>query len=291
MKFIIILFAAAVFFTGCAGTKPIESADQPASARESSQDSSAQVSAGKAPADTRIPVQKKMFIKFSDGNLDEYITFSYDSGDVNLLSQGRYSASGALVETTEYTYRDGRLSLKVTKDETGQPRSQVSYEYDSRGNLVREILAGKNGAPLTSYDYRYDGNGNRIARTISNAAGTVLAETVYTYRNDRLVSNETKDANGRRTGSSETAYDSAGNPVSQRVFNSSGDLVRTTTYSWENGREIRSEQTAAGGQVQRREKNEYGSAGELLRKVIEDIQGQSSQIIEYEYTFRQGQPT
>jgi hypothetical protein len=55
--------------------------------------------------------------------------------------------------------------------------------------------------------------------------------------------------------------------------------------------EIKNEHTTPDGEVQLRVSNEYGATGELLRQTIENIQGQSTQIMEYEYTFRQGQRT
>jgi predicted regulator of amino acid metabolism with ACT domain len=55
---------------------------------------------------------------------------------------------------------------------------------------------------------------------------------------------------------------------------------------WESGLEVKNEQKSASGDVQMRITNVYGETGELLRKTVENIQGGSVQVTEFEYTFR-----
>jgi hypothetical protein len=49
---------------------------------------------------------------------------------------------------------------------------------------------------------------------------------------------------------------------------------------------MRNEMLAAHGTVRMRVTNEYGNNGELVKKTVENIQGSSKQIIQYEYTFQ-----
>jgi hypothetical protein len=237
----------------------------------------------------RIPVQKKASTKLADGRLDEYILFLYDQNDVLLLSQSRYSASGALLETVEFIYENNRPAQKTVKDEQGRPQSMVSYQYTVQGLLTKETLSDRNGRVLSSYEYQYDENGNRIVRIISNTQGGKLAETSFVYRNGLLISSETRDGTGRKTGSSENTYDDRGNRLTETVFNATGDVVRVVNETWQNGLAVKLERINTGGQVQLRETYEYGAYDELLRKTVEDIQNQTKKVIEYEYTFREEQ--
>jgi hypothetical protein len=58
--------------------------------------------------------------------------------------------------------------------------------------------------------------------------------------------------------------------------------------TWQDGREIKSEQTGQDGSIQLRTTSEYGAGGELLKKTVENFQGDSTQIMQYEYTFKPG---
>ena len=278
--FIVFIITTAVLWTSCASSSPADSG---------SRQSLTGTEAAAQPAGrvVKVPVEKKAFFKFSGGVLDEYVVSQYDSGDVNLSSQSKYSASNALIEKVDYKYQNDRLETKTTIDGMGSFRSLVRYQYNDRGQIIREIVEDKDGKPVTSNIYNYDADGNRISRVINDAAGAKLAETTFVFNNGQLVSTETRDAGGKLTGSSESTFDNAGNRITERVFNSSGEVIRIIESSWLDGLEVSSERKTGKGQLQRSEKFEYGSSGELLRIDIEDIQNKSNRIVEYEYTFRE----
>jgi hypothetical protein len=236
---------------------------------------------------TPVPVQKKASTRLANGRLDEYIVFQYDQNDVLLLSQSKYSASGVLVEMVEFVYEDGRAVQKITRDEQGQPHARISYQYNAQGLITKEILSSRSGRVLSSYEYQYDSSGNRIVRIINNTQGNRLAETSFVYRNGLLISSETRDGTGRKTGSSENTYDERGNRLSETVFDATGQVLRVVTETWRNGRAVQLERANAGGRVLLRETYEYGAYNELVRKTIEDIQNQTKKSIEYEYTLRE----
>jgi hypothetical protein len=237
----------------------------------------------------QIPVEKKSFIKFADGSLDEYVESEYDPSDVMLLFQNRFTASGSLVEQVEYTYHEERryLTAKMTKDDENKLKNRIVYQYNDRSLLAIETIVNKAGRPVSSNEYGYDPDGHVVNRIIKNGAGNKLAETVYTYNNNNLVTNsETKDASGRKISASESQYDGGGNLVNQKFYNAAGNVTRTVNLVWENGNEVRNEQKSAAGDVQMRITNVYGETGELLKRTVENIQGGSVQVLEFEYTFR-----
>jgi hypothetical protein len=239
----------------------------------------------------RIPVEKRVLVKFADGALDEYTVSEYDDSDILLQVQNRYSASGTLLEQVEYTYQEeqGVVTTKLTKDDENRLKSRVVYQYNDRNYLTKETFVNRAGKAVSSFEYTYDTNGVRLSRSINNGAGVKLAETVYTYKDGMVISSETKDGAGRKVSAAENQYDSEGNLTSQKVYNANGVVTRLVSAVWENGLEVLNEQKTPDGEVQLRVRNEYGAAGELLRQTIENLQGQSTQILEYEYVFRQGQ--
>jgi hypothetical protein len=229
-------------------------------------------------------------IKFADGSVDEFTVVTYDTAKITQLNkEERFSASSQLLEEIEYSYYDtgradaGLLSTKITKGDDNRIKGRVVYQYEG-ANLVKESFVGRNGKLVSSYDYTYDSRGNMLTRAINNASGTRLTQTVYNYQNGLVVSSETMDNAERPVSSAKNEYDASGNLIKQTIYNARGAVSRVIQAEWQDGKELRNTQLSPTGQIQRQEINEYGSQGELLRKTIDNVEGQSKQILEYEYT-------
>jgi hypothetical protein len=237
----------------------------------------------------QTPVEIRTSVLFADGSLDEYITSDYDPTLTNMLYQNRYSASGTLLEKVEFAYQDekGWLTTKLTRDVEDRLKTRIVYQYDDQGRPWKEFLTNKDGKVVSSYEYEYGAWKTPISRVVKNAAGVMLAKTVYT-RNDagQEVSSETRDSSGRKINATEKQYDADGNLIDQKVYNARGELTAHINAVWREGREVENQQLGPDGQVQLRVTSEYGPDGELLRKKVENLQGESTQIMEYEYTFK-----
>jgi hypothetical protein len=232
-------------------------------------------------------VETKESVLFADGTLDEYTTLEYDPSFINVVNQSRHSASGALLETVEFAYQDesGWLTTKLTRDMEDRLRARVVYQYNAEGRLWRETLTNNAGKAISSYEYGYDARGNRISRIVNNGAGVKLAETRYVFNDAGLMTaSETTDGSGRKINSTENGYDSRGNLTSQKIYNAGGELTATINAAWQDGLEVSNEQQSADGTVQIRIINEYSPDGRLSRKTVENFQGESTQVFEYEYT-------
>jgi hypothetical protein len=279
---VVFITVLALLFTSCAtGQKAVEES----SGSRSEAAGSAETLAG------QIPVEVKEAILFADGSLDEYTTMEYDSSLTNIHKQNRFSASGTLLEQVEFAYADEKdwLSTKITRDVENRLKNRIVYQYNEQGQLWKETLTNKAGKAVSSFEYGYDGKGNRISRIVNSGAGVKLAETIYTVNDAGLVTaSETRDGSGKKINSAENQYNTSGNLISQKVYNANGEVTTTINATWQDGLEIESEQTDANGVVQLRITNEYGPGPVLIRKKVEYLQGQSSQILQYEYTFKPG---
>jgi hypothetical protein len=240
-------------------------------------------------ASGRIPVETKEMIYFADGKLDEYTTFDWDSSFSHVDNQARFSASGAMLEQVEFAYNDekGWVTTKITRDVESRLKNRVVYQYNPKGQLWRESLVDNKGKIVSSYEYAYDAKGNRTSRTIKNRAGDKLAETVYEYNADgKMITSKTSDFAESAISSTKYSYDAQGNLINQEVFNAEGKVTSVISAVWQDGHELKNEMTGSDGAVQLRVTNEYGAEGELIRKTVENFQGESTQIMQYEYTFR-----
>jgi hypothetical protein len=237
----------------------------------------------------REALEVKQSVFFADGSLDEYTTSQWDSAYTHVDNQARFSASGAMLEQVEFAYNDdkGYITTKITRDVESRLKNRVVYQYNPQGYLFRESLVDNKGKVVSTYEYTYDNRGNRVSRIIKNRGGDKLAETVYTFDNQgRMIKSETRDLMESAISSTEYQYDPQGNLVRQVVLNNDGKPTSTINAVWQGGQEIRNEMVSADGKLQMRVTNEYGENGELVKKTIENFQGDSKQIMEYEYTFR-----
>jgi hypothetical protein len=241
------------------------------------------------PVPKQVPVETRAVVKFADGTVDEFTVSEYDPSDITLLSQNRFSASGGLMDQIEYTYDEEKnmLTNKMTKDDENRIKSRVVYVHDEKTErLMRETVVNKAGKAVSTNEYAYNPAGFVVSRAILNGNNIKLAETFYTYQGNLVVSSETKAGNGRPISSSVNEYDRNGNLINQVLYNAAGKVTRKISTIWQDGHEIEITQTSADGKPQVKITNEYGAAGELLRKRIENYQGESIQVIEFEYEFR-----
>jgi len=232
----------------------------------------------------------KQSVFFADGSLDEYTTSQWDSSFVHIDKQVKHSASGTLLEQVDFTYNDdkgGYVTTKITRDVESRLKNRVVFQYNPQNLLIRESIVDNKGKVVSTYEYSYDGRGNCISRVIKNRAGDKLAETTYTYNNqNKRVTSQTSDFMASAISSTQYSYDSQGNMVRQVVMGGDGKPTTTINAIWQDGREISNEMLAADGSRQMRITNEYGEFGELVKKTIENYQGNSKQVMQYEYTFR-----
>jgi hypothetical protein len=261
-----------------------------------------------APGGGRDAFETKQEIYFTDrrpdgrlivGALDEYVLKEWDRDYTHVNFEERYAASMAPVvtggerdgflEQIEYQYHADRgyVTTKLTRNTERQLKNRVVYQYQ-QDRLWSESLQEPRGRVISTFEYAYDSRGNQTSRVILNRAGARMAETVYSYNNQgQMTESRTRDASGETVISRTTyAYDGSGNLVREQVYNSDGALTSVRTLVWRDGKEMSNVMTDARGTVQLRITNEYGTNGELVKKTIENLQGDSSQTLVYEYAFR-----
>lgn len=299
MKKLIVAAATVLFFAACASAPAakVEPAPKAQSETKAAAAAPEQPAAVTAPAKkepkivvVRVPLEMKASIWFADGSLDETVVSERDATGV-LLSQARATASGTIVERTDFSYSGNKLIAKTVKDGEGKLVSRRTYAYAPAGTLASESSEDGAGKRLSNFEYAYDGAGHRTAWIVKDAGGTVLAETSYTYKDGKIQKAELKDSAGRKTGSSTYEYDGEGRLVKQTFYDAGGSVLRVETTAWKNGKTTLEERKTAGGVVQQRSSYEYGNDGELLKKVVEDIVGKSKLTTTYEYAFKEERKT
>lgn len=236
-----------------------------------------------------VPFEVKRSVLFEDGKLDEYVVTEWNSSYTYVENERRYSASGAMLEQIQFSYNDdkGWITTKITRDVEERLRNRVTYQYNPQGKLWRENLIDNKGKVVSTYEFAYDGNGHCISRIIKDRTGNKLAETVYTVDSaGRKLASETRDFSENAISSTKFSYDGSGLLVREEVVNAEGRITSSTVYIWQDGNEVSNVMRSADNSPIMSITSEYGTRGELVRKTIDNIQGASKQIIQYDYTFR-----
>ncbi|MDR2476872.1 MAG: hypothetical protein LBD18_03695 [Treponema sp.] len=192
-------------------------------------------------------------VLFSDGKLDEYTTSEWDPFCSRVNSQARYPDSGVMWEQIEFSYSNGIFTTaKTTRDAENRLKNRVEYQYNPHGQILRETIVDNKGKAS----------------------------------NGEMFFSETKGSVTKANSSTRYQYDDRGNLVRQEVFDGNGNITTTVNTVWQNGHKVKNRKNGANGSIQRREIYEYGANGEFTPKTVVDFEGESTQTMQYEYTFR-----
>jgi YD repeat-containing protein len=233
-----------------------------------------------------IHLERKTSIRFADGSLDEYTLSEYNN-EGSLITQHRYSASGALMQKTEYIYADTKLQTKMVRDMEDKLRTRVLYSYNAENQLIVEILEDGAGRRMATYEYRYDENGKKIAWIVQNGAGQTIAQTSYTWLGNLLTRTEAKDSKNQVTGYSILQYNDKSQVITRSYYDNKDTLLRKETSIWDADKLVREEQVNGKNQSTYLITYEYETNGQVAIKKIQDIAGKSGYSTHYEYITRE----
>lgn len=163
---------------------------------------------------------------------------------------------------TTYTKDDGRLKMEETYNSNGLLFSTIIYEYDEKGQLVKQAEFGINDDPTGYKSFEYDKSGRKTLMT------SFAAETGKDYSEEYRTSYE---------------YDSDGN-IAKAVSTIDGKTVSVTAYEYKNGLLIDEKNYEGESFVASEYKYEYDADGHKTRCVrIDNMEGDTTEN-RYTYT-------
>jgi len=203
----------------------------------------------------------------------------------------------------DFTLSGGRVvSVLVYKENT--PEFETTFEYDERGNKIREVTVTI-GCCSTTWTYKYDsrnrmientsdgGGLNSVQRRAYDQDGNIVEETYYDH--GVLAGSIKRDFDGRRLLKETKNWRDSGTRTTINTYNKAGDLLRTqiddasisstaTIDYYPNGKMLSRDQLTvakAGGPPQdseatpipRRSLEKYDSNGNQIERYIYDDKG------------------
>ena len=184
----------------------------------------------------------------SDGTIDSYTVYEYDSNGNQIKSTyndsdgnrtrlyeynsagqetkcNTYNANGDLTVLSECEY-DSRGNLIKRMLYTSNTYDE--YEYDSDGNMIKQMFHLPDGSVRDWYEYAYDSNRDMIKEICHTEVGDYIYLYEYEYDSDgnlikraEFIPSEPDNENSERIPSSlsEYEYDSNGNQIKETWHN------------------------------------------------------------------------
>jgi YD repeat-containing protein len=240
----------------------------------------------------QVPVLVKETSFYADGLVDEYFTYKYDAGLVQLLEKASYDSSRPdPVERVITEVIGGRITGDNVFDADGKVRTRHEYIYDQGKLLGQERVIDSRGISQSSSTYAYDAAGNRIEWKAFDGKGVLKAVTKYSYDKARLLLIDMKDGQGKQTGSIKVEYDNAGLAVRRNYLAADGSLQKYESYVYEMGLPTVVETHRADASLVTKTVNTWGKLGELLTTVTTDASGAIKDRRSFEYKVREDQKT
>ena len=114
------------------------------------------------------------------GDGDRTVTHEYDKNGNDIKQVTDYPGKGTTIDEYQYDSEGRKVKWTTTSEFEGTPsqNSEITYEYDSKGDLIRENFPKYE----YKYEYEYDNNGNLIKKT--KKEGDETTTTTYKYISD-----------------------------------------------------------------------------------------------------------
>ena len=166
---------------------------------------------------------------------NEYENEYDDSG--NLIKQTTIKDEG--YNYVEFFYDERNLLIKklehvlFIQNDTEYPSEyRYEYEYDSKGNKIKDIMYDDLDNELVYiYEYEYDSNYNVIKETDYSKDG-LSSVHIYEYNNGKRTSSKRYDANNELTGREEYYYDDEGRKIKTIIFDKAGNRGSISLYEY-----------------------------------------------------------
>lgn len=188
--------------------------------------------------DKQILVQQSNF--FGE-DTSEYVTkFTYDDQN-NLLSQAVYFEGKLENVEKSFEYKNNRLVKETDNNDYGQTQYVTTHEYNDQGWEIKRVRDEIIDKDRRTYEYEYDDRGNRIKELVYDFKDALIAKTYSVYDdNNRLVETEEEDLDNYRKIKLE--YD--GNNVSRNtLLDKKGKITGWADYAYnEDNKEILSQE-------------------------------------------------
>ena len=234
----------------------------------------------------QVPVVLKETKAFADGVVDQIMenTWSQDYSRI-ISSLIRKPSIPEPAGKTSYEYKNGILAIRVNYGPDGAVQNRLAFDYDAKGQLVRETMADGKGVVQSVSEWSWE-DGRKAEWKVLDPKGLVLARTLYRYQDVQLAELLMSDGAGNNTGRAGYRYNDDGVLVCIQYFSAAGTPQDRIEYVIEAGLPVQEKSFRTDGRLERSRLYDYGSEGQILKMTLTDASGRPRESTSYEYAFR-----
>ena len=169
----------------------------------------------------------------SRGELEHKWIYLYDKNN-NKIEETVIDSEGKInwYQVNHYNYKGQLIQSDILSNFRKQSRTKQLFNYDSEGNLTKEILYPLNdNEHYTKFSYEYSSVGNLKVKNEYNELSNIYRTTSFDYNKDgNIIKKEESDEFGKNVGIS--TYDDKGKKIKFSIYQYDPSIQNGKTERW-----------------------------------------------------------
>lgn len=227
-------------------------------------------------------LSKKMFMyQYMNNSLFLTTKYSWDDYGNNIIITRR-NPNESQYDKIVQTFVANKIVQKRTFDAQDNLTDKITYEYDAKGNLIRENYYKNRDVVAHSIAYEYDSNNNKMIETYYTGTDELVSVTKFNYLNNLLI-NVASFPKGQELEYAETKmYDANGNLNYNKITDNSVHTEVEEKMNFDNNKNMLSSMIYQNGMLVQSVTNTYNENNQLIATSVTKQEG-TVETKTYEY--------
>ena len=227
-------------------------------------------------------LSKKLFThQYMNNSLFLSTKYSWDDFGNNIIITRR-NPNESQYDKIVQTFVANKIVQKRTFDAQDNLTDKITYEYDTKGNLIRENYYKNRETVVHSIAYEYDANNNKLIETYYTGTDELVSVTKFNYLNNLLI-NVASFPKGADVEYAETKmYDAKGNLTYNKVTDNSVNSEMEEKMNFDTNNNMISSMIYQNGTLIQSVTNSYYDSNQLIQSSITKQDG-TVETKTYEY--------
>lgn len=227
-------------------------------------------------------LSKKLFMyQFMNNSLFLTTKYSWDDFGNNIIITRR-NPNESQFDKIVQTFVANKIVQKRTFDAQDNLTDKITYEYDAKGNLIRENYFKNRETVVHSIAYEYDANNNKLIETYYTGTDELVSVTKFNYLNNLLI-NVASFPKGADLEYAETKmYDAKGNLTYNKVTDNSIQSEMEEKMNFDTNNNMISSMIYQNGTLIQSVTNTYNETNQIIQTTLTKQDG-TVETKTYEY--------
>lgn len=194
--------------------------------------------------------------------------YSWDDYGNNIIITRR-NPNESQYDKIVQTFVANRIVQKRTFDAQDNLIDKITYEYDTKENLIRENYFKKTETVVHGIAYEYDAENNKIAETYFQGENEMVSVTKFNYLNKRLINIASFPKDAKQVEYAETKmYDANGNLNYNKVVDNTTNTIVEEKMTFDSNKNMISSMIYQNGTLIQNVSNKFNETNQLIETVI-----------------------